>query len=106
MHWQRRHASELSECLMGQREEGWLKPKYVFNIRKETLLVQNKIQNKSAFKFNQNLILPELFSCVMYVTDPLLDGPFDAVLVLFGVVLGLLLAPIPARLTPPVGVRG
>ena len=82
------------------------KAKVCFQYQKRNSTRTNKIQNKSAFKFNQNLILPELFSCVMYVTDPLLDGPFDAVLVLFGVVLGLLLAPIPARLTPPVGVRG
>ena len=40
------------------------------------------------------------------MTDPRLDGPFEAVLVLFGVVLGLRFVPMPARLTPPVGVRG
>ena len=80
------------------------KPKVHFQYHDAKLFTNKK--NKSSIKCNKNLVLPELFSWVMYVTEPRLDGPFEAVLPLFGVVLGLLLVPMPAKLTPPVGVRG
>ena len=53
------------------------------------------------------MVLPALsFSCVIYVTEPRLGGPLDAGLWEYKLELGLLYAvPIPAMLTPPVGVR-